>query len=142
MTRAEALAVISAQVPELAAKAGLALTDTAATFGPAIDASLKALGIARASWPTAVVAATSADDYEALLAYHALRRIWQALAAKEDVSLSGTLSLSRSQVFRQVETLLAEARAEVERRGLVLGGGVTLTRFTLDFLEPEPVEVV
>lgn len=136
MNRAEALAFLNGEFSALGTKAGLTNTDTDAGWKAAIDAALRDLGVARADLQTTTIAASLDADFEALLRYWALQRVRSSLAAKEDVKLDGPgIDVKRSQLFKQVEPMLAEYRLEVEALGYG-GAGASIGRLTLDFLEP------
>lgn len=141
MDRTEALAWLgSTGVNTLATKLGRPVADTTAGFTAALDASLAALGVAEADWPTYDTPTADAEKLRALLRYHALVLLQEDAASKEDVVLTGTLGTSRNQVFRAITTMLERAEAALTALGIAPygGSGLSYGHLTLDFLEPFP----
>ena len=79
----------------------------------------------------------------ALCEYHALARIWRALATRADVSARSVMG-PRAQVFQHVKDLMEMAAAECASMGYPVGslgvgaasGSWQIGSLTLDFIEP------
>lgn len=144
MNRTQALTFLVSETvyPRLASRAGLAVSDTDDPngWGPAITATFRTLGVARADVLAGSVATSLDGDAEALLRYHALDLLSTLVAADVDVRIDGVGSRSRSQAFKPLfDRLRADARQRVEALGYAVGGPTfTIGRLTLDYLEPEP----
>lgn len=117
ITRGQAATYLDSQFDNLATEIGQTLrNDTAAAYGPDIDAALRRMGVAEAALATA----TADDDrrvvYYALCDYYCLRRMARLLATRVD---SGALvnEGDRQLVFDNVMTMLAEATATVTALG-------------------------
>ena len=77
----------------------------------------------------------------ALCEYHALARIWRALATRADVSARNVMG-PRAQVFQHVKDLMEMAAAECASLGYPVGslgaasGSWQVGSLTLDIIEP------
>jgi hypothetical protein len=136
VNRATALAHLQGQFTALATMTGQDTDDSAAGYGPALDAALRQLGYAAGDLATADVPDATTPDYLQLAEYFALVRFSRALAGAVDIELDGPRIVKRrSQTFTQVAALIAETRAQLQAKGY-LSGGFEFGRITLDFLEP------
>jgi hypothetical protein len=108
-------------------------------FGAAIDAALRAQGVAQsdlAAYLTDDTAATQDDDTLALADYYALRLLWRQLAVMADVqSALPQVQKKQSQLFTQTKVLLDQAEAEIAHRGYG-PHALQLGRIQLDLFEP------
>jgi hypothetical protein len=142
-TRVSATTHLANELAKLAAETGQVLTDSAAGFGPAIDRALRTLGVAEASLATTTVDDDDVPAYLALCEYHALARIWRALATRADVSARNVMG-PRAQVFQHVKDLMEMAANECAALGYPVGslgasasgGSWNVGSLTLDFIEP------
>jgi hypothetical protein len=137
MDRAEALAYIQEEYQEIASESGLDADALLRTYGRAIDRSLRDLGVEEDAIVTATI--TIANDitaYYALLDYYALLRFSRVFSTRTDVSVSGALSSSQSQAFKQVSSLLGEAKARLLDLGLGPTEEFSMGRLSLDYIEP------
>lgn len=135
MNRDQAFAHVAAEYAELVAVLGLEVDEP--TFGAAVDAAWRALGVDT----TATVDATRDGDTLALLDYYALRRMQRAAAMRIDVAVSvadASTRRSASQLSANIRALLDMALSEVRARGLDVGGGDGWSQgaIGLDFIEP------
>lgn len=128
MTRAELLAYASSLFAALAKTANVPLDDSAAGLAYQLDA---------------VIDATTGDSdnsagQQALIEYHALRKFRFVLAASADVNSTG-IRKGKSQIFEQVDTLIADASSRSAAAGYPVAttGEYGLTAINLDYLEPE-----
>lgn len=131
MTRAELLAYAASLFAALADESGVPLDDSAAGLAWQLDA---------------VIAATTDDAdndaaQQALIEYHALRKFRYGLAARPDFDATAVRK-KRSQIFEQVDSLIAEAAARCGAGGypVAAAGAYGLHTLTLDYLEPEATE--
>jgi hypothetical protein len=138
MIRADALVFILDEYASLATEAEVTHNDTSSGFKSAIDNALRALGYTQSQLQTAEVEEADEGDYIALLRLHALKRISTPLALYADVrSDAPGQEKKKSQIFAQVQKLLAQSQKEVDDLGLGTGGGFQLGRINLDYLEPD-----
>lgn len=112
MTRAEAAAILGAELATPLADAGMVATDSTGNLKEPLDRALRALGYGAAE----LAGAEPADDagFLALATWEALRTVWRRMSDRFDLGLSGT-SLRLSQSVATVQAMLAEAEGEVVR---------------------------
>ena len=106
-------------------------------FTSAIDAALRAQGVAESDIPTYVTDDTSAtqdDDTYALADYYALRLIWRQLATRVATTVGPTQHAYQQQ-SSNVQALLEDARKEIAHRGYGQDA-MQLGRVQLDLYEP------
>ncbi len=144
MNRSEALTYLQLEYHAFSQEAGDTSETEIIMGGHLIDKALRALGEEEAALPLAVIDAADVPVFLALLDYHALSRFAREFAVRTDVSgVGGGLSVSRSQLFVHVTTLLQQAAARVAAFGLSPDGGesgegmFTLGHMGLDFMEPD-----
>jgi hypothetical protein len=140
MDRASALAYLSGQYVELASYAKFTSDQTTAAYDTAIDMSLRLLDYDESDLASADVDQINVVKYLALLDYFALDRFAKLLSVQYDVTLPGPLQAARSQAFKNVMTLKAQAEMRLATIGIDIGtssgASFKLGRLTLDFLEP------
>ena len=135
MTRDEAAQYLSAEFASMWAKTGVLDVDHATGYGTVIDAALRAL---EAPEPLSSAEITGAEvvQYYALLRYFALKRFLLNLSMLVDTTIDG-VPINRSQLFRNISALLADAKEEVAALGFIpTAGGFELGSINLDYLEP------
>jgi hypothetical protein len=138
MNRSAALSLILDEYSELATEAGIAQADSRQGFKGAIDNALRSLSYRESELGLADVPANRENSYVALLKLYALRRLSVPLATYADVrSDAPGQEKKKSQIFAQVQKLLALSQKEVDDLGLGTGGGFQLGSINLDYLEPE-----
>lgn len=115
------------QHAELGVEAGIALTDTTAGIGLALDQAVAKLGDDT----------DNLDAAYALTDYYVLQRIWYALASRVDFDATA-VQQKRSQVFNQVGMLLrdAEKRCAAAGHAVATEKRVGLVEYVTDYLEP------
>lgn len=128
MTRDQILAYAVSLFSALADEAGTPLNDTATGLAYQLDA---------------VIAATADDSdnapaQQALIEYHALRKMRYSLAARPDFDATAKAA-GRSQVFTQVDALIKDAagRASAAGHPVATPAAYGLHALALDYLEPE-----
>ena len=141
-TRASATTHLSNEFAALASETGQLTTDSTGGFGPAIDRALRTLGVTEANLATATVTDANVPAFLALCEYHALARIWRALATKADVSARNVMG-PRAQIFQHAKDLMEMAANECAALGYPVGSlGATASgswqtgSLTLDIIEP------
>lgn len=136
MNRATALAYLQTEYADMATEAGLDTTPLLSAYNTVIDQSLRGLEFPEAQLGTTDVPDSLVPAYLAHLDYFALTRFLRVFSMRFNVSVSGAVSASQSDIFGHVHVL----RDMAERRLAGLGYSPTQTftsgRFTLDFLEP------
>ncbi len=115
------------QHAELGAEAGIALTDTTAGIGLALDQAVAKLGDDT----------SNLDAAYSLTDYYVLQRVWYALAARVDFDATA-VQRGRSQVFNQVYLLMADAQKRCAAAGHAVAAErrVDLVEYNADYLEP------
>ncbi len=136
MNRSAALDYLQGEFAEIAVETGLEQSPLLQAYNTAIDQSLRGLGVAESDLGTANTSDAQAIGYLALLDFYALTRFSRIFALRMDVNVSGSVSASQSQMFRQVKHLLDTAEKRLDGLGLSQKEQVALGRVTLDFLEP------
>lgn len=139
MDRAGANAYLLNEYRELATDAKFSTSQTSAAYSTAIDMSLLQLGFTESELATANTAESDALKYRACLNYYALSRFAKLLAIRFDVKAgSGAIDAARSQAFRAIESLKAQAAEELAQYGVNVGGteSFVVGRFALDIYEP------
>ena len=106
----------------LSADTGQPTTDSIAGFRPAIDKALRALGTPEADLSEATVADGSVPAFLALCEYHALVRIWHALATRADPAGVRNVNSARAQVVQHVKDQVADLAATCASLGYPVGG--------------------
>jgi hypothetical protein len=143
MDRAEALAYLNSTLDVVMSAAGRGLTDDTAGYGPALDAAFGRYINVRSL--TTTVDDTDTDDADALCFMALLRACAYDLAApgisilNVDFSIDAPLTnVKRSQMFRQFETLRAQAWDEASHCGFGRETDDNVGGFAinLDFKEP------
>lgn len=138
MTRADLLAHAVGMLSELANEAGVDLQDDSLGVKSQLDAAVRDLGEDAGN--------TAAG--EALTEYHVLRRLRYAIAARFDPNATG-VQRNTSQVFRQIEALLADAASRAGAAGHPVApptgaegaaGGLTLINLPLNWTQPAVTE--
>lgn len=138
MNRTQALNYLTNTYAELATEANWTETTRLFAYSLVIDQALRGLDVPEDSLQMTEVEHTEdITGYYALLDYYALSRYVTAFATRADVSVSGAISASQSQIFTQVNQLLAKAEERLETLGLEPTEQITAGRYTLDFLEPD-----
>lgn len=136
MNRAAALAYVQAEYADIALEAGIDTTPLLSAYNTAIDQSLRGLEYPEDELGTADVSDNQVISYLALLDFFVLTRFLRVFALRTDVSVSGAISASQSQMFRQLQKLHDMAEKRLDGLGLSPVETFTSGRFTLDFLEP------
>lgn len=137
MNRTQALDYLTNTYAELATEANWTETARLFAYSLMIDQSLRGLGVPEDSLQTVQV--TDSDDiaaYYALLDYFALLRFSTAFSVRSDVSVSGAISSSQSQIWKQVNERFVHAETTLKGMGYSPSEQIEMGRFTLDFLEP------
>jgi hypothetical protein len=136
MNRSAALDYLQGEFAEIAVETGLEESPLLQAYKTVIDQSLRGLGYAESDIGTADTSDLQAIGYLALLDFYALTRFSRIFALRMDVNVSGSVSASQSQMFRQVKHLLDVAEKRLDGLGLSQREQVALGRVTLDYLEP------
>lgn len=136
MTRDEALAYLQSEYAEITREAGFESSQELRAYSLVIDHALRTLGYAESALATVDTDEEDTAGYLAALDYFALSRLLRTFALRTDVSLSGTLSASQSQAFKQLTQLRDEASARLTGLGFSTTNEMQVGRFTLDFIEP------
>ena len=136
MNRAAALAYVQAEYADIALEAGIDTTPLLSAYNTAIDQSLRGLEYPEDELGTTDVPDSQVTAYLALLDYFILSRFLRVFALRTDVSVSGAISASQSQMFRQLQKLRDMAEKRLAGLGYSPTQAFTSGRFTLDFLEP------
>lgn len=140
MNRQKALEYLTNNFEELALEANFSASLRLYAYDLAIDQSLRALGFSEDQIATADVTASSdITAYYALLDYFALLRYSTAFSTRIDVSVSGAINASQSQVYSHVRSMLGKAEDRLTGLGISTVEQVISGRFNLDFLEPDLV---
>lgn len=137
MNRDAARSYLQAEFADIALEAGLDQSAQLVAYGTVIDQSLRTLGYPESELGTADTVDAEVDGYLALLDYFALTRYLRVFAMRTDVSVSGAISATQSQTFRQVRILHDQAERRLDGLGLSPTEQMAVGRFTLDFLEPD-----
>jgi hypothetical protein len=138
MNRMDALTYLKEEYSELATEASYDADTCVRFYSRAIDRALRDLGFREDE--IAVATLEHGSDITALCAlldYYALERYCRVFATRTDVSVSGAVSASQSQTFKQVAQLRDTAAARLLQLGLGPTEEFSLGRMTLDFLEPD-----
>jgi uncharacterized protein (UPF0254 family) len=139
MNRVDATSLLTQQYRELVTDAKFTSQQTTDAYNAAIDMSLRQLGTQESDLLTTDVQQSSVLKYIALLNYYALKRFSTLLSIKFDVKAgSGAVEAARSQAFKMVATLMAQAAEELTQYGIFVGSsqGFQIGTMTLDFQEP------
>lgn len=137
MNRTQALDYLTNTYAELATEANWAETARLFAYSLMIDQALRSLGVPEDTLMAATV--TDGDDiaaYYALLDYFALMRFSTAFSTRTDVSVSGAINASQSQIWKQVNEMLLKAEMTLKGMGYSPSEQIEMGRMTLDFLEP------
>lgn len=132
MNRGDLARYLAAAFHALALEAGQPEGDTPDGYGLAIDQAFRALGVTPQNAGTIeILDGVSIDDLIALGEYHALRGLLRPLALYADVRMDApAVDKKRSQVFKQANLLLDDARRVIAQRGYgpdaITRGGVSL----------------
>lgn len=127
------------QFSALATETGQATTDTAAGYGPALDAALRELGYTADQLADADTTDAQDGDYLALAEYYALVRFARSLVVKVNVSVDApAVRKDRNQAYQGVLKLIELSKADLEDRGY-LASSWSMGYLNLDFLEPSEV---
>lgn len=109
MNRADAVTYLARAWPTTATALGIVAIDNDANWRGAVDAALRAMGVARADLDSTTVATASEADFEALLDYHGARRLYEAAIHWVDVSVSDVgLSKRYSQMRDGLKELISQ----------------------------------
>ncbi len=101
-----------------------------------IDQSLRGLEYPEAQLGTTDVPDALVPAYLAHLDYFALSRFLRVFSMRFNVSVSGAVSASQSEIFGHVHVLRDMAEKRLAGLGYSPTQAFTSGRFTLDFLEP------
>jgi hypothetical protein len=137
MNRENALNYVQNEFADIAAEAGLDQSAQLAAYSTVVDQALRTLGYTESQLGTANTSDAEVDGYLALLDFFALNRYLRVFAMRTDVSVSGAISATQSQTFRQVKVLHDQAERRLNGLGLSPTEQIEVGRFTLDFLEPD-----
>jgi hypothetical protein len=141
MDRTAALLYLQAKFSALATDAKADSQAANNAYITAIDSALIMLGVKDDDLSTADVDTTKRLPYLALLDYYTLDQFITIYALRYDVKLGqGSVEATRSQAYKQLEALRADAADKAANYGYSPGGsGVdtfSMGRLNLDFLEP------
>lgn len=137
MNRTDALAYLKEEYAELSTEAAFDSDGELRTYSRVIDRALRDLGTDESVIPTASVTdAAAIMGFLALMDYYALERYARVFAMRTDVNVSGALSASQSQTFRQVMALRKTAVERLVQLGLGPVEQFSSGRLNLDYLEP------
>ncbi len=136
MNRTAALAYVQNEYADIALEAGLDTTPLLQAYNTAIDQSLRGLEYPESQLGTTDVPDSQVIGYLALMDFFVLTRFLRVFALRTDVSVSGSVSATQSQTFKQVQLLRDAAEKRLDGLGLSPVETFTSGRFTLDFLEP------
>jgi hypothetical protein len=138
MDRTSATAYMTSEYSDIAAAAKLTNTQIAAAYSNALDMSLRLLGYTEDLLSTTDVPQVQIQAYIALMNYFVLRRFLRVFVVQYDVNFAdAAFQLSRSQAFKQLQTMLQDAEQECANYGYQVGANtttITTGRFTLDYL--------
>jgi hypothetical protein len=137
MNRAAAMDYLKNEYEDLSTEANFDADKELRAYSTAIDQALRQLDVPEANLVTADIAEGDIVSYLALLDYFALTRFARVFSIRTDVSVSGAISTSQSQAFKQVLMLRDNAEKRLAGLGLSPSETITAGRFTLDFLEPD-----
>ena len=135
---------LDSQFSAFAAEIGQALADDSALgYGPDIDNALRQLSTTEANLLSTAIDETKRIEYFALAEYYAARRLWRRMAAKADRRL-GPASVQYQHVLSALKDIMDDAAESAAALGYVVAAEATwtLSRLTLDFIEPEAEEDV
>jgi hypothetical protein len=136
MDRSYLGAYLAGQYAPLIVAASLTAVDDMTSYGPALDAVMRQLGLGTVDTAFNPVIPTGQESDAILLTrYFTLQWILQALAMQVD-STTADQKEAQSQRFKQVASLLASALAQVPSQYAVEGGDFAFGRLQLDILEP------
>ena len=129
ITREDLTAYAQSNLVDLAIEAGINLTDAGIRYE--LDQAMADLG----------EDIDNAGAAYALIEYYLLRRFRLAVAARVDVSISGTRQ-PRSQIYGHISDLLTEAGARAANAGHPIGSAAPLSiqMLSLDYIEPQAPE--
>lgn len=136
MNRTQALDYLTNEYSDLLTESNLDSDAALRAYSTAIDQALRTLGYAEDELVSANVE-DEVSEYLALLDYFALSRYVKVFAVRSDVSVSGAISASQSQAYKQVKELLDAATERLAGLGVSPTQAFQVGRFTLDFLEPD-----
>jgi len=136
MNRAAALAYMQNEYADMATEAGLDTTPLLQAYNTVIDQSLRGLEYPEAQLGTTDVPDALVPAYLAHLDYFALSRFLRVFSMRFNVSVSGAVSASQSEIFGHVHVLRDMAEKRLAGLGYSPTQAFTSGRFTLDFLEP------
>lgn len=141
MTRADALNYLMQQYGELASEAQWDSQHAGDSYNGAIDNTWRQFGVVEASLATATVDDSNILPAQALLSFYILRRFLRTFAMRVDVNIAGSISASRSQLVKQLQSQLQAAQEEATGYGYYVGGdSFVMGRLSLDYLEPTGTE--
>lgn len=136
LSRAQLLTRLQNTYAILLSEAALTITDTSAGLGPALDDTLRELGVAEDDLAAGEIENEDILDAIELGGYFVLLQIANIFAIRTSVSVDG-LSVGQNQQFSAVMKLLEAKRAALTKAGYLRGAGrMTYGSYTLDFQEP------
>ena len=126
ITREDLTTYAQTTMQDLAIEAGIELSETGIRYE--LDQAIAALGEDTANTGAAY----------ALIEYYILRRCRLNVAARVDVSISGSRQ-PRSQIYQHISDLLVEAGARAASAGhpIASAAQLSIAALNLDYLEPE-----
>jgi len=139
MDRTAATAFLTGEYAEMAASAKFTTDQTTTAYNTAIDMALRQLGVQETDLATADVDQSQVKGYIALLNYYALKRFVRLFSLQFDVNIgNNTVFAYRSQIFKSMQQLLADAEQECLKLGYDVGGGPSfqMGQINLDYNEP------
>lgn len=136
MDRADALTYLGESFSAIATELGVTATDTAAGYKSVLDYALRLVGVAEGDLAAADIT-SDVPDYLIALDYAALLRFQRMAAIRVDIEVGDpSVRKSRSQLFKAISALLADAKAAAEQCGVLTGtSSWELGRLNLDHLE-------
>lgn len=136
LSRAQLLTRLQNTYAILLSEAALTITDTSAGLGPALDDTLRELGVAEDDLAAGEIENEDILDAIELGGYFVLLQIANIFAIRTSVSVDG-LSVGQNQQFSAVMKLLEAKRTALTKAGYLRGAGrMTYGSYTLDFQEP------
>lgn len=137
MDRTAAVAFLTSEYTETATAAKFTGDQITTAYGTAVDMSLRQISNAGVQsfddLSTAIVDSVHDLDYIALMNYYALKRFVRLFSLQFDVAVgSGAVDAKRSQIFKQMQSLLEDAEQECLKLGFNLGGGQSFQMGYLD----------
>lgn len=130
ITREDLTTYAQTTMQDLAIEAGIQLTEAGIRYE--LDQAMDALGDDTANTGAAY----------ALIEYYLLRRFRLSVAARVDVSITGTRQ-PRSQIYGHISDLLTEAGARAANAGhpiAATAAPLSISALSLDYIEPEILE--